>query len=420
MAKTQDEVLEQLQKQFRKLRTASDYDAYLVTLACSLGLPESTSPIAMKALLIKAAKDIFSDTINADMVLAALGLLQGYSNQYGAENDKTARIRLTERRIKFLHESSYKPADTIRDDTKEKVLSTLGSTDGRNIDKVIEDLYEKPNLKAYLQKSVDDYGVFDKDQLVDVKLPVLRYPRTVGGASVDEDIATQSACGTAETVGATSTPEMEQAEADIPKTVTDQDAATPAPDQSSYSQPGTQPSNPEPQPPHTSISITITEDVSKQNTFLMRVSGVISIIAVACLAFMLIWQSLTQRAAYNSLSGTMTLPEIESINFAEPDEPPVLAPGESVVLELEIEPKAYLPEDLDYYSDKVWAAYTNKNEVIANPELASTVDEVVTITAQKGPVEDTINVLVQGMGAAESGGIGNGANGPDGSMEGGE
>ncbi len=62
----------------------------------------------------------------------------------------------------------------------------------------------------------------------------------------------------------------------------------------------------------------------------------------------------------------MTLPEIESINFAELDEPPTLAPGESVVLELEIEPKVYLPEDLDYYSDKVWAAYTNKNEVIAN------------------------------------------------------
>ena len=121
---------------------------------------------------------------------------------------------------------------------------------------------------------------------------------------------------------------------------------------------------------------------------------------------------LTQRAAYNFLSDTMALPEIESIGFAELDEPPTLAPGESLVLKLEIEPKVYLPEDLDYYSDKVWAAYTNKNEVIANPELASTVDEVVAITAQKGPIEDTINVLVRGTDAAGAGGIGNGANGP--------
>ena len=93
MAKSQDEVLSQLQKQFRKLRSVSDYDAYLITLACGLGLPDSTSPIAMKALLIRATKDTFPDTINADMVLAALGLLQGYSNQYGAETEKTARNR---------------------------------------------------------------------------------------------------------------------------------------------------------------------------------------------------------------------------------------------------------------------------------------------------------------------------------------
>lgn len=420
MAKSQDEVLSQLQKQFRKLRSVSDYDAYLITLACGLGLPDSTSPIAMKALIIRATKDTFPDTINADMVLAALGLLQGYNNQYGAETGKVARNRLTERRKRFLQESSYKPTNIISNDTGKTILSTLGSTDGRSIDLVVENLYETPSLNAYLQKSINDYGVFNDDQLIDVKLPVLRYPRNVSITTTDKDATTQPTSETTKTSDTTSNQESEQAEAASAKATADQDTATPAPDSDSQSQLGTQPPDPAPQSQPASIPNTVTENVVQQNAFLVRALGVVSIIAVACLAFVLIWQSLSQRAAYNSLSDTMTLPEIESINFAELDEPPTLAPGESVVLELEIEPKVYLPEDLDYYSDKVWAAYTNKNEVIANPELASTVDEVVAITAQKGPVEDTINVLVRGTDAAESGGIGNGANEPDSSMEGGE
>lgn len=420
MAKSQDEVLSQLQKQFRKLRSVSDYDAYLITLACGLGLPDSTSPIAMKALIIRATKDTFPDTINADMVLVALGLLQGYNNQYGAETGKVARNRLTERRKMFLQESSYKPTDIISNDTGKTILSTLGSTDGRSIDLVVENLYETPSLNAYLQKSINDYGVFNDDQLIDVKLPVLRYPRTVNITTTNEDAATQPTSETTKTSDTTSNQESEQAEAASAKATADQDTATPAPDPDSHSRPGTQPPDPAPQPQPASIPNTVTENAVQQNAFLVRALGVVSIIAVACLAFVFVWQSLTQRAAYNSLSDTMTLPEIESINFAELDEPPTLAPGESVVLELEIEPKVYLPEDLDYYSNKVWAAYTNKNEVIANPELASTIDEVVAITAQKGPVEDTINVLVRGTDAAGSGGIGNGANEPDSSMEGGE
>ena len=419
MAKSQDEVLSQLQKQFRKLRSVSDYDAYLITLACGLGLPDSTSSIAMKALIIRATKDTFPDTINADMVLVALGLLQGYNNQYGAETGKVARNRLTERRKRFLQESSYKPTDIISNDTGKTILSTLGSTDGRSIDLVVENLYETPSLNAYLQKSINDYGVFNDDQLIDVKLPVLRYPRTVNITTTNEDAATQPTSETTKTSDTTSNQESEQAEAASAKATADQDTATPAPDPGSHSQPGTQPPpDPAPQPQPASIPNTVTENAVQQNAFLVRALGAVSIIAVASLAFVLIWQSLSQRAAYNSLSDTMALPEIESINFAELDKPPTLAPGESVVLELEIEPKVYLPEDLDYYSDKVWAAYTNKNEIIANPELASTVDEVVAITAQKGPVEDTINVLVRGTDAAGSGGIGNGANGPDSSMEG--
>lgn len=454
MAVEKDELVDQFVGILKKLRTTCDYDNVLGTLAENLNLSGAPAA-AMKALLIHIILDTFGTSIKAEVVLVGLGLLQGYDNQYQATSDDVARNMLTERRIKFLQESNYLEGRFNRTTKKrytgfedvakdgdpaiDTVVASFGKNDGYYTRKVAEALCNKAGLAQYLEESVKQYGITNDDQLIDVKLPVLRYPKTVNITTTDKDAATQPTSETAQTADTTSSQESEQAEstdmvseteqeqepeqaeAASTKTTADQDTATPAPDPDSRSQPDTQPQpDPTPQSPPTSIPSTVTENAVQQNAFLVRALGMVSIIAVACLAFVFIWQSLTQRAAYNSLSNTMTLPEIESISFAELDEPPILAPGESVVLELEIEPKVYLPEDLDYYSDKVWAAYTNKNEVIANPELASTVDEVVAITAQKGPVEDTINVLVRGTDAAGSGGIGNGANGPDGSMEGGE
>lgn len=406
MAKSQDEVLSQLQKQFRKLRSVSDYDAYLITLACGLGLPNSTSPIAMKALIIRATKDTFPDTINADMVLVALGLLQGYNNQYGAETGKVARNRLTERRKRFLQESSYKPTDIISNDTGKTILSTLGSTDGRSIDLVVENLYETPSLNAYLQKSINDYGVFNDDQLIDVKLPVLRYPRTASITTTDKDATTQPTSETTKTSDTTSNQKSEQAEAVGSKAAADQDTATPAPDPDSRSQPGTQPQpDPTPQSQPTSISFTVTKNVVQQNIFLMRASGVVGIIAVVCLVLVVIWQNATQWSVSNSAPDIMATQEIVSINFTELSELRVLAPGESIVLALEIVPDEIGPEELDYTSDQPEVAYTDKNAVTAPSDLPPSIDEVVTITAQKGVVEDKTYVHVLG---ADSVGIGRG------------
>ena len=408
MAKSQDEVLSQLQKQFRKLRSVSDYDAYLITLACGLGLPDSTSPIAMKALIIRATKDTFPDTINADMVLVALGLLQGYNNQYGAETGKVARNRLTERRKRFLQESSYKPTDIISNDTGKTILSTLGSTDGRSIDLVVENLYETPSLNAYLQKSINDYGVFNDDQLIVVKLPVLRYPRTVNITTTNEDAATQPTSETTKTSDTTSNQESEQAEAASAQAAADQDTATPAPDPDSRSQPGMQPQpDPTPQSQPTSISFTVTKNVVQQNIFLMRASGVVGIIAVVCLVLVVIWQNATQWSVSNSAPDIMATQEIVSISFTELSELRVLAPGESIVLALEIVPDEIGPEELDYTSDQPEVAYTDKNAVTAPSDLPPSIDEVVTITAQKGVVEDKTYVHVLG---ADSVGIGRGVN----------
>ena len=464
MAVEKDELVDQFVEILKKLRTTSDYDNVLRTLAENLNLSR-TPAAAMKALLIHIVLDTFGTSIKAEVVLVGLGLLQGYDNQYQAISDDVARNMLTERRIKFLQESNYlegrfnrttkKRYTSFEDVAKDgdaaidTVVASLGKNDGYYTKKVAEALCDKAGLAQYLEESAKRYGITNGDQLIDVKLPVLRYRRTVNITTTDEDAATQPTSEAAKTADpvfnqeaeqaesteaeqeteqientdteAETAQETEQTEAVSTKATADQDMATPAPDPDSRSQPDTQqPPDPAPQSPPTPIPVTVTENTVQQNAFLVRALGAVSIIAVTCLAFVFIWQSLTQRVAYNSLSDTMTLPEIESISFAELDEPPTLAPGESLVLKLEIEPKVYLPEDLDYYSDKVWAAYTNKNEVIANPELASTVDEVVAITAQKGPIEDTINILVRGTDAAGAGGIGNGANGPDSSMEGGE
>ena len=103
----------------------------------------------------------------------------------------------------------------------------------------------------------------------------------------------------------------------------------------------------------------------------------------------------------------MATQEIVSINFVELSELRVLAPGESIVLALEIVPDEIGPEKLDYTSDKPEVAYTDKNAVTALSDLPSGIDEVVTITAQKGVVEDKTYVHVLG---ADSVGIGHGAN----------
>ena len=319
-----------------------------------------------------------------------------------------ARNRLTERRKRFLQESSYKPTDIISNDTGKTILSTLGSTDGRSIDLVVENLYETPSLNAYLQKSINDYGVFNDDQLIDVKLPVLRYPRTVNITTTNEDAATQPTSETTKTSDTTSNQESEQAEAASAQAAADQDTATPAPDPDSRSQPGMQPQpDPTPQSQPTSISFTVTKNVVQQNIFLMRASGVVGIIAVVCLVLVVIWQNATQWSVSNSAPDIMATQEIVSISFTELSELRVLAPGESIVLALEIVPDEIGPEELDYTSDQPEVAYTDKNAVTAPSDLPPSIDEVVTITAQKGVVEDKTYVHVLG---ADSVGIGHGAN----------
>lgn len=143
----------------------------------------------------------------------------------------------------------------------------------------------------------------------------------------------------------------------------------------------------------------------------------VCIILTACLALTVTYLIYSNRA--KPLSETVALDrlEVQSIAFVELSELRVLAPGESIVLSVEIDPDEIGPEELDYISDQPKVAYTDKNAVTALPDLPSSIDAVVTITAQKGVVEDKTYIHVLG---ADSAGIGYGTNATGDGMEGGE
>ena len=366
--------------------------------------------VLRKAYFIALLQQYGPSDEDRDLLLAAAGLLAGYENIDDTGTDKSSKI--APRLAKYKEETQYA-----------KSIGTLSKNERNKLDKFSNALYAKRqtgtinlwnDVLHYL--GVDDFESIPKH----ITLPAPSYlKRTLASQPDPASSQEPEQAGSADTVPETeqetgqiestdTASETEQEETASAKATADQDTATPAPDSDSQSQPGTQPQpDPAPQSQPTSISITITENVDQQNTFLMRALGMVSIIAVACLVLVVIWQNAAQWSASNSAPDIMATQEIVSINFAELSEPRVLAPGESIVLALEIVPDEIGPEELDYTSDQPEVAYTDKNAVTALSDLPPTIDEVVTITAQKGVVEDKTYVHVLG---ADSVGIGRGAN----------
>ena len=227
MAEENDALSKPLADILTKLRTTSEYDNVLGTLAESLNLSGAPAA-AMKALLIHIVLDTLGDTIHAEVVLVGLGLLQGYNNQYQATCSNAAKDLLKERRIKFLQESDYLKGrrngttneryTSFEDVAKngknaiETAVDSLGSNDGKRIREIAKVLYNKTGLAQYLKESVKLYGIVNGDRLVDVKLPVLRYPRTVNIMTTNEDADTQTASSAAPADNTASSQEEKQAE----------------------------------------------------------------------------------------------------------------------------------------------------------------------------------------------------------------
>ena len=354
--------------------------------------------VLRKAYFITLLQQYGPSDEDRDLLLAAAGLLAGYENIDNTETNKSGKI--TPRLAKYKEETQA----AIE-------IDSLTKNERNKLDKFSKDLYAKRQVGVidlwndvlhYL--GVDDFGNIPKH----ITLPTPSYLKRTLTPQSDPASSQETEQVEITDTEVETAQEAEQTETVGTKVAADQDTAIPAPDPDSRSQPDTQqPPDPTPQSPPTPIPVTVTENTVQQNAFLVRALGVVSIIAVACLVLVVIWQNVVRWPATDSAPDIMATQEIVSIDFVELSELRVLAPGESIVLALEIVPDEIGPEELDYTSDKPEVAYTDKNAVTALSDLPSSIDEVVTITAQKGVAEDKTYVHVLGT---DSVGIGHGAN----------
>lgn len=363
--------------------------------------------VLRKAYFITLLQQYGPSDEDRDLLLAAAGLLAGYENINNTETNKSGKI--TPRLAKYKEETQA----AIE-------IDSLTKNERNKLDRFSKDLYAKRQVGVidlwndvlhYL--GVDDFGNIPKH----ITLPTPSYLKRTLTPQSDPASSQETEQVEITDTEVETAQEAEQTETVGTKVAADQDTAIPAPDPDSRSQPDMQqPPVPAPQSPPTPIPVTVTENTAQQNAFLVRALGVVSIIAVVCLVLIVIWQNVARWPATDSAPDIMATQEIASIDFVELSELRVLAPGESIVLALEIVPDEIGPEELDYTSDKPEVAYTDKNAVTALSDLPPCIDEVVTITAQKGMVEDKTYVHVLG---ADSVGIGCGANAAEDDMEGG-
>ena len=176
MDENKDMSLEDFQRKIRGLRSTTTFDIDLDDIQTFLGLPKNDEDdIPMESLLIGVTKICYKNTIKADAVLAALGLLKEFDNRCGDEelSEEEVRALLIKRRIKFLQRSSYletkkvkgtlynsyeqlindKATDENGKTAFDTAISTLGTNDGRYIDTIAKKLYEnRSNLQRYIEK----------------------------------------------------------------------------------------------------------------------------------------------------------------------------------------------------------------------------------------------------------------------------
>lgn len=319
-----------------------------------------------------------------DLALLAFGLLDGY---YHTEyhSDGKRHVPLDNRRMNYLHKSDYLdlnyPGKYSKSDISKKrsfdPWQTITSFDSR---------YQK-DLKRYLTMLVKRGAC---TQVMQAGTEKHTQMVTMPDGSTARQIILPKPCFTKEN--------FPSAEPVKP---------------SSTSGTASNPPDPTPAP---------TPDLLAKDThpaLLLWSRGLLAvcIALIVCLALTIVCLIYSNRAKPLSETAALDRLEVQSIAFVELSELRVLAPGESIVLSVEIDPDEIGPEELDYISDQPEVAYTDKNAVTALPNLPSSIDEVVTITAQKGVVEDKTYVHVLGT---DSAGIGRGTNATGDGMEGGE
>lgn len=186
------EELKNFKKHMRSVRN-SDYRAALGLIKMDLGLPPKTSDAEIEALLIYATRDCFGESLDADMVLSAFGLLKGFDNQHNTEEPKDADVLITARRKMFIkkssyvadrhgphnkrrkvHYRSYSELEAAGEAAVDAVLSALGSEDGNQINRVAQKIYlRKRQIASYLEESKKYLDIDENECIIGVKLPEL-------------------------------------------------------------------------------------------------------------------------------------------------------------------------------------------------------------------------------------------------------
>jgi len=145
-----------------------NYEGAKATVPHALGLEQNLDIFQLKAFLIKATKDRWSETKESDMILMALGLLDGYYyNTKYLENINPSEIaKIGERRDKYLRYGPYVRTkdgrryasyDAIEEDEeKADIKNALGQQDGRLLDKLAGFIDEIEDVKQYIKNAEAD------------------------------------------------------------------------------------------------------------------------------------------------------------------------------------------------------------------------------------------------------------------------
>lgn len=144
--------------------------------------------------MIHATREQFGESLDADMVLMALGLLKGFDNHRNRSENRSGKTLVTERRKMFLKMSSYvadrhnhnnerrvryyksyEELEAAGENAIKAVVSALGSDDGDDIDEVAKHLYSKKSIIDEYLNEAKKYLIYDKNKkIIDTKLQDLK------------------------------------------------------------------------------------------------------------------------------------------------------------------------------------------------------------------------------------------------------
>lgn len=196
MPELEDSKLKEFQKTVRSIRSSSDYSNTLGVIKEKLGLPNKVMDFEIEALLIMATREKFKESLDADMTLMALGLLEDFPNLRNAEDQSGIELIRARRKI-FIWTSSYiadrhsssnkrrkafyescEELEAAGEDALEAVINALGSDESRRINQVAKKIYvKKRTINEYLDKA-KEYLIYDKKgNIADVKLQELKNTR---------------------------------------------------------------------------------------------------------------------------------------------------------------------------------------------------------------------------------------------------